>query len=76
MTKEEGQAMIPDPELLARAVCTCTGITSQTGVDQNDGPDKVWLCDECGLIWEGVEPINYMTDPTELMRQHPGPSDR
>jgi hypothetical protein len=30
--------------------CRCTGITSQTGVDQNFGPDKVWRCDECGRI--------------------------
>jgi hypothetical protein len=30
--------------------CQCTGITSQTGVDQNWGPNKVWRCDECGRI--------------------------
>ena len=55
-------------------VCTCTGITSQTGVDQAEGPDKVWRCDTCGLIWEGVESVDYTTDPIELMRQHPSES--
>ena len=35
--------------------CTCSGVTSQTGVDQSDdGPDKVWRCDECDLIWEAT----------------------
>jgi len=32
--------------------CTCSGITSQHGVDQNFGPNKVWRCDECDRIWE------------------------
>jgi len=32
--------------------CICSGVTSQHGVDQSSGPDKVWRCDECDRIWE------------------------
>jgi hypothetical protein len=32
--------------------CACSGVTSQHGVDQDFGPDKVWRCDECDRIWE------------------------
>jgi hypothetical protein len=30
--------------------CTDPSHTSWSGIDQNDGPDKVWRCDECGRI--------------------------
>ena len=36
---------------------------SASGVDDDDGPDKVWRCDHCGLLWR--EDGQAVTAPAE-----------
>jgi hypothetical protein len=49
---------------------------SLTGIDQSDGPDKVWRCDGCGALtrWEIIDGPLGRHVPVEPWE--PDPTDR